>query len=251
MPGIVTMKKKDGTPCQCVVKWTPDEVNQMSPPQLIEMLTEMKATAHYWTSTFYDPIYNLKEKCNQLEERKDSTGLLQYGAAFVGCLIIWAIMKATKHHFLAALLIFAVIGALVLTLFHAIRFAAACATYARQYPAAAAELERLQQAEDVFVTQTGTYELRSGIAILPNYYLDEYALNAMIGYLRNQRVFTLSQAINLFEQEKQLSLQTSALNAQLASQLRTEANTRSAAAAAASAATNSGIAATNSIYNRK
>lgn len=253
MPGTTTFRKKDGSTYQATVKWTPEEVDQMSKQQLIQMLTEMKTLAHYYFSTFGDPIIKLKDECAALEGNKASykSGFIVSSIVFAVGLILWGIMKLTKHPIIAFCLVVLCILFLFCVVFNGFNMLSAKRQYTKRYPSASAELERLRQEENIFVTQTGSYALRSGIAVLPNYYLDEEALSAMISYLSNQRAATLAQAVNLYETEKVLHQQTNILNAQLASQQRTEAYAAAAAASAESAATSASITANNTLYNRK
>lgn len=250
MPGTVIMTRKDGSTYPCTVKWTPDEVAQMSPPQLIQMLNELKAQANYYFTTFDSPLENMREQCSNLQLDKDQakTGLIARIVVFAIFLILWVFFKIQHWDLLATFAIFPVIVAAVLTVVQIVKLAASNTKYRQQFPATSAAIQQLEQAENTFVTDTGHYMLSSGLAVLPKYFLDEAALQTMIEYIANQRARTLGDAVNLYEAECRMVQQTAIMQQQLAAQHRAANYAAQAAANSAAAAAAARQNARNTLY---
>lgn len=253
MPGSYTIETSDGRTFACTTKWKPEELNQMNAQQLTGALTEMRQLAHEYNTQFYQPITQLQSECRNLEVDKidAKSRITMYGIVAAVCVVLFIILKATRHDLLAMFMIFLVIGGIALFTIKLIVFLSASAKYAKRYPEANAQIAQLQQSLDYFIYGSHITEYFTGKVCLPNYFLNETALGFMVQALMDHRAATLGQAINLYEQAKQIDQQLALLDAQLASLHRAEASAASAAAAASSAATSAHISATNSMYNRK
>ena len=71
MASIYTCECQDGRSFTGSAKWTPEELRQMQPLQLVEVLKELREFAAYYSTTYYFPIQALEETRDRQQSKFD------------------------------------------------------------------------------------------------------------------------------------------------------------------------------------
>lgn len=249
-----TVNLPDGNTVVKYAKYEREELDQMGTDQLIQVLSELKQFANYCDTNFFTPIQKLEDECNKLNNYKAPKPAVKiFGALTICCFLLYVIfyLSGGLLALLGILMLFLALNSAGVFVFTLIAYLKNKSTYKKRYPQANADLQQLYIKRDAEIFGTYLDNLVNGKAVLPNYFLNESALDFMISALQNHRATSLAEAVNLYESTKLMQTQNDLLSAQLAAQQSAARSAAQAAAAAQSAASSASTTATNTIYSRK
>lgn len=209
MPGICTCETREGEVITGNVKWLPDEVNRMDVFTLIEILTEMRTFAGYYTESFYKPLKALEaenrslvRKIEQIRGRVIVCGVLTVVSTLVWiALALWETTRFSPISFVMAAMTMVSILVFVPQL---ARFLQVNGQSGHQMEIAAKRIAALKEQRRDKIYGQFREQLLSGYVVLPDYCLCVEALDAMLQALYNHRASGMGEAVRLYESEKKV-----------------------------------------------
>ena len=199
MAATYTCECQDGRVITGNAKWSTEELRQMEPLQLIEVLKELKTFAAYYSSNFYFPIQALEEtKRKQLSQYRKAKRLLIVGGITAGVFtFLWIFfVMIPVLRFSGLTLVTAVLTFLSIVCFIPIffRFISAHEDYSKRYPRTEAKLHKLIQRQEMEIFGNNLNYLISGYLVSPEFSLSEKAMDYMIRALSSRRASNMAEA---------------------------------------------------------
>lgn len=202
MDAIFTCECQDGRTFTGNAKWTPEELRQMEPLQLAEVLKDLKAFAAFYSSSFYFPIESLKAtlQSQQLHHRRAKHMAIVGGIVAGLFTAIWlslALLPAMRFSSLTltmAVLTFFSIICFIPIFFH---YLSAQEDYAKRHPRTEAKLHRLLQKQEKEIFGNHIDYLISGYLVSPEFSLSEEAMDYMIHALSCRSAANIAEAAHL------------------------------------------------------
>ena len=206
MDALYTCECKDGRILTGKAKWSPEQLRQMSPLQLIDALKDLRAFASFYSSAFYFPMESLKKSMEKkqsdyLRSKRLAIAIGILAAVFTILWICLLLVPALRFSSLAVLAaIFTCVGIIgFIPVF--LRYISAQRVYARQYPRMEAKLRRLTQKLEKEIFGNHIDYLISGFLVSPEFSLCEDAMDYIIHVLSCKSATNISEAVHLCQKE--------------------------------------------------
>lgn len=216
MPGICTCETREGEVITGNVKWLPDEVNRMDAFTLIEVLTEMRTFAGYYTESFYKPLKALEAENRRLVRKIEQTrghailcGTLTVVSTLTWIVLaLWETTRFSPISFVMAAMTMVSILAFVPQL---VQFLRVNGQNGHQMEANAKRIAGLKEQRREKIYGQFRDQLLSGYVVLPDYSLCVEALDAMLQALYNHRASGMGETVRLYESEQKVRFPKSGL----------------------------------------
>lgn len=199
MASIYTCECQDGRSFTGNAKWTPEELRQMQPLQLVEVLKELREFAAYYSTTYYFPIQALEEARDRQQSKFDKAKLFAIiGGITTGLFtLLWLLLALIPAlRFTGLTLVLAVLTFFSIILYIPIffHFISAQEDYAKRYPRTEAKLRRLVQKQEQDIFGNHIDMLISGYLVSPEFSLSEEAMDYMIRALSSRNAANIPEA---------------------------------------------------------
>lgn len=199
MASMYTCECQDGRTITGNAKWTPEELRQMQPLQLVEVLKELREFAAYYSSNYYFPIQALEETRNRQQTKFDKAKIYAIvgGIATGFFTLLWLLLALVPSlRFTGLTLTMAALTFFSIILFIPIffHFISAQEDYNKRYPRTEAKLRRLIQKQEQDIFGNHIDYLISGHLVSPEFSLSEDAMDYMIRALSSREAANIPEA---------------------------------------------------------